>query len=232
MRTIHVTGALALSVVSSLAIAASAPPQSTEQPPVLRYRVVQIAEGRRDEALRLWARFGSHFLSHYADDSYSAEGERMFRVFSPLDSFEQADGALRALELDEGWEALVQQTKGVFVEDKTVLLFFLGGRPFNPGEELRILRVTRSPQSKVPLARAFAKRVADHLDSQYEDLGVSTYSAAVHDPSAIYWIFEYADHTAFESIQQSLLEDEVYLDLYRRVEGLFLPEETFEARIN
>jgi hypothetical protein len=232
MKTTHLALALALVAVGSLAIAASAPPEPAGQAAVLRYREVRIAEGRRDEALQLWARFGSHFLSHYAENSYSTEGETTFRVFSPLEDFERADGALRALELDEGWEALEQQAEGVFVDDHTRLLFFIGGRPFDPGDGLRILRVTRSPQSSVPLARAFAKRVADHLDSQYERLRVSAYAASVDDPAAIYWIFEYADHVAFESVQRSLLEDSGYLDLYRQAHDLFLPQETFEARID
>ncbi len=78
----------------------------------------------------------------------------------------------------------------------------------------------------------YPKRVADHLESHYEGLDASAYSAAVDDPAAIYWIFEYTDHAAFESIQLRLLEDEDYLELYQRAEGLFLDEETVETRIN
>jgi hypothetical protein len=232
MRTIHVTSSLALAVLGALAVAAAAPPQATQGPPVLRYRVVHVVEGRRDEASQLWGRFGSHFLSHYGDVTWSTERGLAFRAFSPLGDFARADRALNELEADEGWQALREQAKGVFVDDRTVLLFFLGGRPFEPGEGPRILRTTRSPHSKLPLARAFAVRVADHLNSRYEGIGVSVYTAAVHDPQAIHWLFDYADHAAFESIQTSLVEDGAYLELYQGAAGLFLDEETFEARID
>jgi hypothetical protein len=229
MSSRHALAALAL--LSGIGLAAPAPPQEREPPPVLRLRTVRFAEGREVEASELWSRFGSHFTAHYSPTVHGWTAGRVQVSLSRLGTFAEADRAMGELERDEGWRALLEQADGRLLEDRTVLLFPLGGRPFEPAGEVSFLRTTRSPASKAPLARAFAKRVTDHLDAAYEGLQACAMSPAVDDPTVIHWIFQYADHAAFETIQRSLLEDEDYLGLYRRAEGLFLDEETSEVRL-
>jgi hypothetical protein len=137
------------------------------------------------------------------------------------------------LQADEGLQALVDQVTAVCGEAPTVTdVYPLGGPNFDPRiNSYRFFQTTRSPHSRVPLARSFARRVAEYLEARYEAMDVRTYSADAQDSTLIYWFYDYYSEASWDRIRLELLDDEDYLQLYREADGLFYDEDMTEAEL-
>jgi len=234
MRTVLVATAAVTAVFVPLALAASTDPgprQESEQTPVLFYREIPVVEGHWDEALDLWGRRGAHVRSNYHLNPHDASSEGTLRVLVIYPSFEAALETVAEMARDEGWQALQELGRDIFREERSSYLFPLGGAAFDGfyPDSLAVLRVTRSPHSKIPQARNLARRVVEHLEATYPGLDASAYSPDLDDPEAIYWIFDYSDLATWERTRASLVDDRIYLDLYREAEGLFQDELTREV---
>jgi hypothetical protein len=236
MRTAQVASGAVAALLAPLVLAsfvASGSLQEPEPRPVLFYREIPVVEGHWEDALELWSRHGAHFGANYHDDQFGASTEGVLRAFVVYPSYQESLETAAELAVDEGWQALQELGRDTLLEERSLHLFPLGGADFDGffEDSLAVLRVTRSPFSKVPEARNFARRVADHLEATYPGMDASTYSADLDDPTAIYWIFDHRDLAAWEHVRTLLVDDEIYLDLYREAEGLFLDDETTEVRI-
>jgi hypothetical protein len=128
---------------------------------------------------------------------------------------------------DDGWGALMLEFEQVFGPPHRTMLFTLNGVGSGDGKVIRMLKTTLSPDSKIPLARQFARRLAQSASARHEGLQVRTFSADITDPGRIYWCFDYSGgNIGWESTRLELLADDEYAETYRDAEGLFVDDET------
>jgi hypothetical protein len=245
MRKITVVGALALSAVVPLALAASNTSAATpvaEDQPMLFFWKGPVREGEDGgDVSNLLERYLNYAGAHYPDSparvfssrSRSSSFLYWFREHDDLASRQQLE---RTLAADEGWQALEEEWGEHFAveeEESNVYLFPIGGAGRDDGSKFyRWLRVTRSPAMQVPLARAFAKKVVEHLEANYPGLEARAYSAEKSDPAAIYWMIDYESSSTWESIRARLLEDRTYVEMFREAEDLFLEEATSDFLVH
>jgi hypothetical protein len=245
MRKILITGALALSAVVPLALAASntsaATPVAEDQSIIFLWKG-PVRDGREgSDVSNILARYLAYTEVHYPDSPVRVFSSRSrsssflywFREHDDLASRQQLE---RTLGADEGWQALEREWGehfGVEEEESIVYLFPIGGAARDDGSKFyRWLRVTRSPAMQVPLARAFAKKVVEHLEANYPGLEAPAYSADKSDPAAIYWMIDYESSSTWESIRARLLEDRTYVEMFREAEDLFFEEATSDFLVH
>jgi hypothetical protein len=194
-------------------------------------RLVPLEGKSWAEANGLIQRLQAYHAAHYAD---------VHRLQVLRDNFDddwywfaEYEGLTRCLvnwaerRKDEGWGALAQEVEEIFGPFEPTLIFPLNGVGIGDGQAIRMLKITRSPDSKVPLARRFARQVATTLSAKYDKLQVRTFSADFQDPGRIYWCFDYVGGNAgWESVRVELLADDGYIDLFVGASELFHDEET------
>jgi hypothetical protein len=244
MKTIPLVRSLGIAMVGLLVLASATRPEGTaarasDSLPILFYWTQPYVEGQEGQARTLMWQVEAHINANYADSVHVAVFEDIFgggtfHYFNKLADLPSAWELGDVLTRDEGWNALTERAETLFDERAAWRgnLFPLAGAPFPPTPRpYRWLRVTRTHRSKLPLAQRFAARVVEHLEARYPEIDARAYSADLHDPGAIYWMFDYDDLAAWESVRARMLADDDYVALYEGADDLFIEEETKEWMI-
>jgi hypothetical protein len=237
MKTIPLTGALALAVAGPLALAVSPTPgsktvQDVEEMPVLLYWKGPIVEGPGGSNIpNLLMRTGDYSKAHYPEMPVrilmGLTGGSTVHWFEEHESFAAQLQCAREMQRDDGWRAIDAEWETAFDPDRTetAFLFPLGGAGSDEGAKpLRWLRITHSPPALVLRAQRLAGRVAEYLQANPPGVDARAYSSDMKDASAIFWMIDYENTSTFESIRRRLLKDEEYARLFDGSENLFLEE--------
>jgi hypothetical protein len=239
MKTLSMGTGLVAALITPLLLAGPSGPPTQEGAAEGNYMTLfskgVLLEGKsRYEAAQLLQRVNSYFSAHYSGTHrfhfFAAQfNDDGWYLFYEFDNFDHFLAVKSEWESDDGRRALMQECVEIFGPFDSTHLYPLNGVGIGDGEGLRVMKVTRSYDSKIPQARRFARRVATHMSAEYEDLQVRTFSADDHDPGAIYWCFDYTGsnvNTAWESIRLRLLDDDEYIQMHEEAEGLFIDVET------
>jgi hypothetical protein len=237
MKPLSMTTGLVAALLAPLLLAV--PPEPTVQEDAAEgnymtvfQRLVPLEGKSMRDAYELLERVDRYFSVHYSD-TYRFQfrngefDDDAWYTFAEFDRFDHFLAVQREQATDEGWQALVNEWLEMFESDAATFLFPLNGVGVGEGGGIRVMKVTRSPDSKIPLARRFAERVATHLSARHEGLQVRTFSADVHRPGVIYWLFDYSGgNVGWESVRLLLLEDDEYIQMHEEGEELFIDAET------
>jgi hypothetical protein len=237
MKTISLTGALALAVAGPLALAISPAPgsmtvQAVEEMPMLFYWKGPIGEGPDGSNVpNLLMRTTDYAKAHYPEMPVRilmglTEGSTVY-WFEEHESFAAQVQLGRKMQRDDDWRAINAEWDATFDQDRaeTAFLFPLGGAgPDEGAKPLRWLRITHSPPALVLRAQRLAGRVAEYLEANYPGVDARAYSSDIKDASAIFWMIDYENTSSWESIRRRLLKDEEYARLFDGSESLFLEE--------
>jgi len=231
------TGLVAVLLAPLLFATPSAGPAQADSggpAPVVLFRRLTLRDGRsRYEASQLAQRLENYQAANYGDVTSVHVLEQDFGddwcAFAEFEGLNQLFATMGRQRGDEGMQALVAEMEATFSSDPDLtILFPLNGVGAGDGRVIRLLKVTRTPDSMIPRARQYARRLATYLSAKYDLLQVRTFSTDLsHDPGCIYWFFDCSGgNPGWESLRLQLLEDEEYVQLSAEGAGLFLDEET------
>jgi len=249
MKIFSIAAAAAVAMLAPLLLTSPSRPssQAPEERHVIAFMRLEPLEGQNlSDATHLLQRIANYHQAHYADayrlsifkrefaegEASPADGPLATRGawFAEYESINRCFATWTDQRADDGWGALMQEFERIFGPPRRTLLFTLNGVGSGDGKVIRILRTTLSPDSKIPVARRFAGRLAQSLSARHEGLQVRTFSADVQDPARIYWCFDYSGgNVGWESTRLELLADDDYVETYRDAEGLFVDEEATMA---
>jgi len=241
MKTIHVTGALALFVVGPLALATSmhrpTSGRAAEPMPMLFFWHGRVAEGQsKGEIYGLLDRTKAYARTHYPESPVriqllslgSSDALWWFREHDSVAARKQVE---REVSGDKGWVALEDEWTVRFDQGSAMIyyLFPIGGAVRDDGSKpFRWLRVTHSPAIQLAPARQLARNVVEYLEANYPGVDARAYSADIDDPTAIYWMVDYESVSTWESIRRRMLEDEEYTRLFEGADDLFHDDAAIE----
>jgi len=230
------TAALVVALLSPLLLASpsqeSTEGGAAEERFVTAFMELAPLEGQSEsEASDLLQRMLRYHQAHYTGSYSLSILERAFGdgwvMFSEFTGINQYFAVQNEQAADDGWLALAEEFGKFFGPVEPTLLFTLNGVGCGDGNVIRVLKVTRSPNSKIPLARRFARELAESLSRRHDYLQVRTFSSDIHEPGRIYWCFDYSGGNAgWETERLSLLSDDDYVEMHRDIEGLFFDDET------
>lgn len=85
---------------------------------------------------------------------------------------------------------------------------------------IRFQRSIRPRNGKNIEAVAWAKEVADYLNTHYTVGQIEVYTERFGNMGAIYWVMDFRDLAALDALSQQLRKDDAYASLIRRGDPL------------